>query len=111
MDGEELLGELFANAAQYEMGLHAGLHYSRRKGLVDIIDGSDFEAARFVLRLGLAGEKDDWDVFGFGVGFETGADFVAVHAGHKHVEKDEVGRRATFTSWRALAPLVAMRIL
>jgi hypothetical protein len=102
LDGEELLGELFANAAQYEMGLHAGLHYSRRKGLVDIIDGSDFEAARFVLRLGLAGEEDDRDVFGFGIGLKAHTDFVAVHTGHEHVEQDEVGRRSDFHQLQSL---------
>jgi len=57
---------------------------------VDVIYGADFKAAGFVFGAGLAGQKDDRDLRGRGIGLEAGTHLVAVHDRHHDVQKYQV---------------------
>jgi len=58
---------------------------------VDIVDGADVEAFLLVQFVGLGGEEDDGNVARGGIVLQSPADLIAVHAGHHHVEQDEIG--------------------
>ena len=87
----ELRSKLSAGFAEENVAADTGFDDGGRERLVDVIDSANFEAAGLVLGTGLAGEEDNGDFRGGGIGFEAGADFVAVHARHHYVEEDEVG--------------------
>src|SRR6185437_11018919 len=55
-----------------------------------VVDRADIEALLLVDLLGLGGEEDDGNVARGGNVLESPADFIAVHAGHHHVEQDEI---------------------
>ena len=87
---------------QGELGPHPGQHDRSRERLVDVVDGADVEAFLLVDLLGLGGEEDDGNVARGGNVLESPADFIAVHAGHHHVEQDEI--RLLGARWRWPAP-------
>ena len=57
---------------------------------MDVVDGADIEALLLVDLLGLGGEEDDGNVARDGNVLKSPADFIAVHAGHHHVEQNEI---------------------
>ena len=78
VEGEELRSKLGAGFAKKDVAVYASLDHGGRERLVNVVDGTDFKAARFVFGAGLAGEKDDGDIAGGGIRFQAGADFIAV---------------------------------
>ena len=76
------------------MGFHPRLYNRWRKRLMDVIHCADFETAGFVFDFCLRGKENDGYVSRLRIHLQTRADFVPVHAGHHHIEQDEVGWRS-----------------
>ena len=58
---------------------------------MDVVDRADVEALLLLHLLGLGGKEDDGNVARGGNVLQSPADLIAVHAGHHHVEQDEIG--------------------
>src|SRR5450631_15320 len=81
---------LLQRCSQSDVGVDTGEHNRGRKRLVDVIDGPDLEALLFVIGLGLGGEKDHWNSAGRRICLQASTYLVAIHAGHRDIQKDEV---------------------
>ena len=62
---------------------------------MDVVDPADVEALLLIHFIGLGRKKDDRNVARGGNIFQSSADLIAVHAGHHHVEQDEIGLLGT----------------
>ena len=86
-----LLSEEVEQVFGVKGGTDAGAEFGGIEGLDDVIGGAHFQAAEFFLGGGRAGEEDDGDFRGGGIGLEAAADFEAVDAGKIDIEENEVG--------------------
>ena len=83
-------------ALELDVVAHTCLHDGGPDGLDDVVDGPHRQAPRFVFFLVARRDKQHRNARRGRVALEAGADFVAVHAGHHHIEQDQVrglGRR------------------
>ena len=70
--------------------LDAGHERDVVDGLGQEVVGAAFEPLDLVGRLIERGDHDDGNVMGLDIGLDAAADFEAVHAGHHHVEQDDI---------------------
>jgi hypothetical protein len=83
----------------FELRAHPGQHQDRLDRLGDVIGRAQQQASFLVVDVGQGGQEDHRDVCGGGVFVQASQYFVAVHAGHHHVEQHQIrprraGRRA-----------------
>ena len=81
----------FFHAHERQVRAHARAHDRRADGLGDVVDGARFEALDFVVAVVQRGDEDDGHGGQQRIGLQRGADFITAHAGHHHVEQDQVG--------------------
>src|ERR1035438_9687121 len=65
---------------------------NKKKGLRDEVVAAGHHGTGAAVEVGKDGDKDDGGFFVAGQGAQFGAEFKAGHAGHVHVQKDEVER-------------------
>ena len=84
--------EMVAVAFEFQLVGHAAAHQRSLKGLFDIILRAQGKALGLVDLLVLGRDEHDRDVAGARRLLESAADFIAVHAGHDHVQQNNVRR-------------------
>ena len=103
-DLQARLAQLF-HPYQRQVGAHAGLDDGRADRLGDVVHRADLEAPRLVGHIGQRGDEDHRDGAGGLLGLESLADFEAGHAGHHHIQQDQVRTLAVGQFQRLLAIL------
>jgi len=85
-----LVPEKVPGGLQGQVVFYPGEDDGGADGLGDVIHGPQVQAPLFVFRRRLGGEEDDGDVPAAGVQMELAGHFKAVHAGHHHVEENQI---------------------
>ena len=101
--GLERGAEQRTRAGELHVGAHSCTHDRGVDRLGDEIRRAEFETVRLVFGRIAAGDEDDRDRCGGGVGLELLQHLVAVHVGHHDVEQHDVGRRGQADGQRLLA--------
>mmetsp|Transcript_96403 Transcript_96403/g.267937 ORF Transcript_96403/g.267937 Transcript_96403/m.267937 type:complete len:444 (-) Transcript_96403:2455-3786(-) len=76
---------------EHQLGPHARADHRGIERFGDEVGGAGVQPARLVVRVVLGGDEDHRDRPQQRVGLQFGAEFMAVHAGHLHVEQHQVG--------------------
>ena len=86
-----LVAHAVAGPLGLELGAHPRQHHRGLDGFGDVVEGPQLEPALLVAGIGQRGDEHHRDVAGDGVVSELCQHRIAVHAGHHHVEQDQVG--------------------
>ena len=97
------LTQLVLEALGEDRAPHARCELDRFERLGDVVDPADFEALAQIFVSVPRGDEDHGDVRCLRLGLEAAAGLPAVHAGHHHVEQDQVRLLGPRKGDRALA--------
>ena len=78
---------------EFKLGVYPRQDDGRAEGLGDVIHRAEFEALLFVFDRIQPGDENDRNILGGRILAQAGEYIVAVHAGHQHVEQDQIGFR------------------
>ncbi|MNP63104.1 hypothetical protein D3C76_1584620 [compost metagenome] len=87
-----------------QLGAHARLDDDRLDGFGDVVDGPERQAELLALGIGKGGKQYHGNAVGVGVGAQMLENLIAVHAGHHHVQQDEIRSRLATGNAQALLP-------
>ena len=73
-----------------QLGTHPGLNDHRFDGLGDVISGAEGEAELLALGVGEGGEQNDGNTAADRGLTQLPEHFITIHAGHHHIQQDEV---------------------
>nr|WP_246803917.1 hypothetical protein [Desulfosarcina cetonica] len=84
--------QLLMQTAQGQVGFNPGQHLFGLKRFGNEINPSGLKPTDLVTGIVKGTDKDDRDIGISGTRFQGPANFIPVHIGHLHVQKDQVGR-------------------
>ena len=98
-----LLGERLLQGTDLQVRMHPREHFLRVERLSDVIHRADLEPAHLVHGIVKRGQEQHGGLAPACVGLEPAARLVAVHAGHVHVQEDDVRLHVRQPRQRAVA--------
>ncbi|MOA34606.1 hypothetical protein D3C78_1559900 [compost metagenome] len=104
LQGRILIVQTIPGLLGLQLGAYPRLDDDGLDGLGDVVGGPEGQALLFALRIGEGGEQYHWDAVGVGVGAKLLEYLVAVHAGHHHIQQNEIGFRLATGDAQALLP-------
>ncbi|MNY15093.1 hypothetical protein D3C86_1482920 [compost metagenome] len=87
-----------------QLGAHPRLDDGGFDGFGDVVGGAERQAVLFALEIGEGGEQHHRNAAGVGVDAQMLEHLVAFHAGHHHIQQDEIRPRLAARNTQALLP-------